>query len=216
MRLSDLKESDKKGWKIRVESLNGYKKINRVLHYQGLSFIPESIWIKLISQYYDNLLAGYFGINKIKELVGHKYYWLNFRRKVKAYIKGYNVCLALKAMRYKPYSDLQSLPIPSYWEKDLSIDFVTGLPISTDWKGENYNFILVIIYRLTKIIHYKLLKVIINTPSLLIVILVVVRQYYRLLDSIVTNTSLLFTSKFWSLLFYFRDIKRRLSTAICP
>ena len=32
----------------------------------------------------------------------------------------------------KCYEDLQSLPIPTYCWKDLSMDFVTGLLISTD------------------------------------------------------------------------------------
>ena len=32
--------------------------------------------------------------------------------------------------------------------KDLSMDFVTGLPISMDWKGTSYDLILVIVNRL--------------------------------------------------------------------
>ena len=38
------------------------------------------------------------------------------------------------------------------------MDFVTGLPVSTNWKSENYDFILVIVNYLTKIIHYKPVK----------------------------------------------------------
>ena len=45
--------------------------------------------------------------------------------------------------------DLQLLPIPTLRWKDLSMDFVIGLPISTDWKGTSYNSILVIVDRLT-------------------------------------------------------------------
>ena len=46
------------------------------------------------------------------------------------------------------------------------MDFITRLPILTDLKGDNYNSILVIVYRLTKMIHYKLVKVTINNPGL--------------------------------------------------
>ena len=50
------------------------------------------------------------------------------------------------------------------------MDFMTGLPISTDWKDESYGFILVIVNRLTKIIYYEPVKVTIDAPGLVEVI----------------------------------------------
>ena len=96
------------------------------------------------------------------------------------------------------------------------MDFVTCLPILTDWKGDNYNSILVIVDRLTKMIYYKPVKVNINAPGLAKVIINVVMKHYGLSDSIVTDWELLFTSKFWSLLCYFLGIKQRLSTTFHP
>lgn len=46
------------------------------------------------------------------------------------------------------------------------MDFVTRLPIFTNWKGETYDSILVIIDWLTKIVYYKPVKVTINVPAL--------------------------------------------------
>ena len=128
------------------------------------------------------------------------------------YVKGCDVCLALKAVWYKPYDDLQSLPIPTHCWKDLLMDFITGLPISTDWKGDSYDSILVIVNWQMKIVYYVPVKVIINTLGLAKVIINVVVRYHSLSDLIVTNRGFLFTSKFWSLLCYFFGIKRRLST----
>ena len=54
------------------------------------------------------------------------------------------------------------------------MDFVTRLPVSTDWKGESYDSILVIVDRLTKMVHYKPVKVTIDAPGLAEVILDVV------------------------------------------
>ena len=91
-----------------------------------------------------------------------------------------------------------------------------GLPISTDWKGDSYDLIFVIIDRPIKMVHYKPVKVTINAPGLAEVIIVVVVRHHGLPDSIVTDQGSFFTSKFWLLLCYFLGIKRRLSTAFHP
>ena len=96
------------------------------------------------------------------------------------------------------------------------MDFVTSLPISKDWKGDSYDSILIIVNRLTKMVHYKPVKVTINAPGLAEVIIDVVVRHHGLPDSIVTDRGSLFTSKFWSSLCYFLGIKRRLSTAFHP
>ena len=132
------------------------------------------------------------------------------------YIKGCNICLALKAVQYKPYGDLQSLPVLTHCWKDLSIDFVMSLPISIDWKEDNYDSIFVIVNRPTKMVHYKLVKVIIDAPGLVEVIINIVVRHHGLFDSIVTNQGSLSTSKFWLLLCYFLGIKWRLSTNFYP
>ena len=94
--------------------------------------------------------------------------------------------------------------------------FVMGLSISTDWKGDNYDSILVIVDWLTKMMYYEPVKVIIDAPGLAKVILVVVVQHHGLPNSIVSDRGLFFTSKFWSSLCYFLGIKQRLSTTFHP
>ena len=60
------------------------------------------------------------------------------------------------------------------FQADPSIDFVTGLPILADWEDVSYDSIPVIVDRLTNMVHYKPVKVTINTPGLAEVILDVV------------------------------------------
>ena len=96
------------------------------------------------------------------------------------------------------------------------MDFVTRLPLSSDWKGDSYNSILVIVNRLTKMVHYEPVKVTIDAPGLAEVIIDVVVRHHSLPDSIMTDRGSLFTSKFWSSLCYFLGVKQRLSTAFYP
>ena len=74
VRLVKLQELDKKAQKIRIEGLNGYKILDKVLYHQELPFVPEIIWTKLISWYHNNPLAHHFGIDKTKDFVSRKYY----------------------------------------------------------------------------------------------------------------------------------------------
>ena len=91
-----------------------------------------------------------------------------------------------------------------------------GLPIWTDWKKDSYDLILVIVNWLTKIVYYKPVKITINTPSFAKVIIDVVMRHHSFSNSIVTDRRLLFTSKFWSLLWNFLSIKQELLTAFYP
>ena len=73
------------------------------------------------------------------------------------------------------------------------MDFVTGLLLSTDWKRDSYNFILVIVDRLIKMVYYKLVKITIDTPGLTKVIINMVMRHNGLLNSIVIDRGSLFT-----------------------
>ena len=93
------------------------------------------------------------------------------------------------------------------------MDFVTGLLLSADWKGDSYDLILVIVNLLTKMVHDESVKVTIDALGLAEVILDMVVRHHGLPDSIVTDRGSLFNSKFWSSLCYFLGIKCKLSTA---
>ena len=216
LRLQELQKTDSESQELGQQGQRGYKKVDRMLHYWDLSFVPKAIRIELISRHHDNLLAGYFSLKKTRKLLAWKYFWSFLQHNVKAYVKGCNASLTSKTIRQKLCGDLQSLPIPTHRWKDLLIDFVTGLPISTNWKEDSYNSILVIVDWLRKMVHYKPAKITINLLDLAEVIIDVVICYHSLPDSIVTDRGCLFISKFWSLLCYFLGIKRRLFIMFHP
>lgn len=121
--------------------------------------------------------------------------------------------MALKAVKHKPCGNQQLLPVFTDCWKNLSIDFITELPISTIWNDNNYDSILVIIDGLTKIVHYETVMITINVLELGEVILNMAMQYYGLINSIVVDWDLVFILKLWLSLCYFLEIKQKLSTA---
>ncbi len=62
-------------------------------------------------------------------------------------------------------------------------------------------------------VYYEPVKVTINTPCLAEMIINMVVYHNGAPELIVTDQSLLFISKVWSLLYYFLGIKKKLSTA---
>ena len=96
------------------------------------------------------------------------------------------------------------------------MDFVTNLPISTNWKGDNYESILVIVDWLTKMVPYEAIKITINALGIAEVKIDMIVYYHSLPHSIISDKGFLFISKFWSSLCYFFGIKWQLFTAFHP
>ena len=84
--------------------------------------------------------------------------------------------------------------MPIHRWKNLSINFDTGLLVSTNCKSETYDSILVIIDWLIKMVHDELVKVIINVLELADVIMDIIVQHHNLFDSIINNRGSALTS----------------------
>ncbi len=67
------------------------------------------------------------------------------------------------------------------------MDFVISLPISADWKDDSYDSILAIVDRLTLMIYYKPVKVTIDAPDLVKVIINMVVHHHGVLELIVID-----------------------------
>ena len=65
-------------------------------------------------------------------------------------------------------------------------------------------------------IYYKWVKITIDVSGLAEVIIDFVVRHHSQLNFIIIDWSFLFTSKFWLLLYYFLEIKKRLFTAFYP
>lgn len=96
------------------------------------------------------------------------------------------------------------------------MDFVTGLPKSKDCRGVEYDSILVIFDRLTKMVHSEPVLTTLDVEQLAEVLIEAVIKYHGLPDSIVTGLGSLFTSRFLSSLYYYLNFRRRLSIAFHP
>ena len=75
LRLPELQDIDKEAKVLRVGGFpEDWEDVKGVLQYRELVYIPEIIRFEVINCHHNDLLAGHFGIDKARELVGRKYY----------------------------------------------------------------------------------------------------------------------------------------------
>jgi hypothetical protein len=79
-----------------------------------------------------------------------KFWWTRMKREIAKYVSECDICQRVKASHLKVSGPLQPLPIPSWKWEDISMDFIVGLPNTS----QKHDSIWVIIDRLTKIAHF--------------------------------------------------------------
>jgi hypothetical protein len=144
------------------------------------------------------------------ELVFRDYWWPQPWKYVKEFVEFCNVCVRAKNLCHRPYGLLQPLPIPTSLWFSISRDFITNLPPSSF-----YDSILVVVDRLTKMVHFiPCIKTIIG-KGIAKLFLDHVFQYHGLLD-IISNHGPQFASKFSKQLFELLGVNVKLSSIFHP
>jgi len=145
-------------------------------------------------------VGGHDGVIKTLKRLSTNFYWQHMRKEIKDFVARCLVCQQTKYSTSKPSGLLQPLPIPSNVWEDISLDFITGLPLSG-----GYSVLLVVVDRFSKYTHlgalpshftaYKVVELFVNT---------------------VCKGDPVFISKFWSDLFKFSGTLLRKSSSYHP
>ena len=73
---------------------------------------------------------------------------------VAEYVATCSVCQSINMLRHKPYGSLQLLPVPERPWKEILLDWIVSLPLSRTGTDEEFNSILVIVDRYTKMARF--------------------------------------------------------------
>ena len=126
------------------------------------------------------------------------------------------VCQSINTPRHKPYGSLQPLPVPERPWKEISLDWIVSLPLSRTGTGEEFNSILVIVDRYTKIARFLPTRSDTTAPEFAELFHREIELKYSAPTGIVSDRDSKITSKFWAEVCYHALVKRRLSTAFYP
>jgi transposase InsO family protein len=178
--------------------------------------IPEFPELKrrILFSEHDDVVRGHPGSFKTIQFVKEKYYWKNLDKFVKHYVSTCEKCQRNKHRQSKPPGLLHPLPVPEARWQHITMDFMTGLPIS-----DGFNAIWVIIDRLTKRAHFLpvLMK---NEGSDAPACAKLFRRDYQRLhglpETIISDRDSRFNSSFWKSLMEMQGVKHVMSSAFRP
>jgi hypothetical protein len=185
----------------------------KMLLFNNRVYIPQNTKIKLdiLNLFHDSPVSGHPGRAKTLELVSRQFFWPGIRRFVNRYVFNCPICRRSKPSRQEPSGHLLPLNVPERPWSSISMDFITGLPVS-----DGHNAILVVVDRFSKMSHFIPCFDTITAKELSLLFLQHVFRLHGLPKDIVSDRGPVFTSKFWQELLKQFNVKSNLSTAFHP
>jgi transposase InsO family protein len=182
------------------------------LTYRDRVWVPSGLNMRtrVIQEIHDSSTHVHPGRESMYAIVARQFFWPGVSRAVRQFVKACDGCGSNKVWRSKRQGFLKPLPIPNRVWSELSMDFITKLPIS-----EGCSNIIVLTDRLSKgVIADGLDNIEAETVAKWFL-----RKYYPhhyLPNAIVSDRGTQFTSAFWKRLCDMLKIQRRLSTSFSP
>jgi len=133
------------------------------------------------------------------------------RRTIAQYVRNYDTCARIKPARHAPYGLLKPLQVPFRKWSSISLDLVTGLPISN-----GFDALLVDVDRLSKMAYYSAPTTEVNSKEIARLFLDNIFRLHGLPDSIISDRSTQFVSSFTRALTDLLGIQQKVSTAFHP
>ncbi|KAL5542399.1 hypothetical protein UlMin_010109 [Ulmus minor] len=115
------------------------------------------------------------------------------KKDVANYVAKCLVCQKIKAEHQRPAGVLQPIEIPEWKWEQISMDFVVGLPKTTN----GYDAVWVIVDRLTKSVHFLPIKITYSLEQLADLYVKEIVRLHGVPTSIISDRDSRFTSAFW-------------------
>jgi hypothetical protein len=194
--------------------LKRFEMIENILFFKKKLWVSESNQLKLdlIKKIHDQSTSKHSKIRRICKYISKWYYWSQVKQSVKRYIRNGHICKRFKATRDKYSKLLNLLFISDRSWTNIIMNFVIDLSKS---KNE-FNVILMIVNRLTKMHHYiscvaeKNETTVEKTTRLLINY---VWKLHELSSIIISDRDLQFVSLIWKTICKILKINVKLSIA---
>jgi hypothetical protein len=112
----------------------GYQMIDGgLLTYRNILYIPYCDDLKrfIMDELHKRPYTGHLGYHKMITTTRKQFYWSGLKKEIVEYLAKCIECQHVKVEHRHPIGFLQPLPISKWKWEIISMDFITGLPIST-------------------------------------------------------------------------------------
>jgi len=165
----------------------------------------------LLQEYHSSPIGGHSKFFRTYKKLGALVYAEGMKKDIQQFVASCEICQQNKYQTLSPTSLLQPLPIPTHVWKDISMDFIEGLP-----RSHSKDTILVVVDRFTKYAHFIPLSHPFTAKSVVEVFVQEVVCLHGFPATIVSDRDKLFLSHFWTELFKLTGTKLKFSTAYHP
>jgi hypothetical protein len=133
------------------------------------------------------------GSSKMYQDLKENFWWSNMKVDIDKYVSECDTCQRIKASHLKPSGTLQPLSIPSWKWDDISMDFVSGLPLTS----RKHDSVWVILDRLTKTGHFIPVHTKYDAKDYASLYIEHIVRLHGVPKTIISNRGSLFVSRFW-------------------
>lgn len=167
--------------------------------------------LQFLREYHDCVSAAHPGRDRTYSRLSRYLYWPGMSKDVKRYVASCEMCQRAKSGKFRN-GLLQPLPVPKRPWQDISMDLITGLPVTADGNDAVFTFV----DRLTKCVHLVPVRSTLNAEGAAKVYINTVFKLHGLSRSIVCDRDPRFTAKFFTEVFHLLGTHLSMSTANHP
>jgi len=186
---------------------------NGLLLVNDLVYVPDNpdLFLRILNSCHDHPAAGHPGQAATYELVSRDYWWPKMRHTIARYVRNCDTCARIKPARHAPYGLLKPLKVPWRRWSSVSLDLITGLPLS-----QGFDALLVVVECLSKMAHYIPTTTTVDSKGIAKLFFDNVFRLHGIPDSVVSDRGTQFVSEFIRALTSLIGIKQKVSTAFHP
>ena len=155
-------------------------------------FVPVELRPQVIHWAHTSLLSCHPGVRRTMFAISRRFWWPSMEPEVREYVEACSVCARNKTSSGSRMGLLQPLPIPSRPWSDISVDFVTGLPVS-----QGNTTVLTVVDRFSKMTRFIALPKLPSAKETAEIMMNNVFKVHGFPKDIVSDRGPQFVSRFW-------------------